>query len=156
MQTEILDLIDGLQNRYVRALDRKDLTAWLGLFAKDGQYLVIPSDNEAAGLPMALMMDDCYERLVDRVTYVTKVWSFDEYQMRHFVQRVHAEPGADGDHRVESHFTVFVTNQLGQASILAVGRYEDVVAITGGNASFRKKKVIIDNFLLPMNIVYPL
>ena len=156
MQREILDLIDGLQNRYVRALDRKDLNAWLGLFAEDGQYIVIPGDNEAAGLPMALMMDDCHERLVDRVTYVTKVWSFDDYQMRHFVQRVHVEPGANGDQHVESHFTVYYTKQSGQAAILAVGRYEDVVTISGDTASFRKKKVIIDNFLLPMNVVYPL
>jgi 3-phenylpropionate/cinnamic acid dioxygenase small subunit len=156
MDTKALALIDSLQNQYIRALDRKDLSAWLGLFSKDGQYLVIPSDNEAAGLPMALMMDDSYERLVDRVTYITKVWSFDEYQMRHFVQRVHSEQTEGGDHRVESHFTVFYTNQLGQAAILAVGRYEDVVTISGGTASFRKKKVVIDNFLLPMNVVYPL
>lgn len=151
-----LELIDDLQLRYIRALDQKDLNAWLALFAKDGQYLVIPSDNEASGLPLALMMDDCYERLVDRVSYVTKVWSFDDYQMRHFVQRTRVEAAGDLDFAVESNFSVFYTNQLGQAAILAIGRYEDVVSIEGERASFRKKRVIIDNFLLPMNIVYPL
>ena len=156
MQKPPLELIDDLQIRYIRALDRKDLQAWLALFAKDGQYFVIPSDNEASGLPIALMMDDCYERLVDRVSYVTKVWSFDDYQMRHFVQRTHVEPAGDGGFAVESNFNVFYTNQLGQPAILAIGRYEDVVAIDGDTASFRKKRVIIDNFLLPMNIVYPL
>jgi anthranilate 1,2-dioxygenase small subunit len=156
MERPPLELIDDLQVRYVRALDQKDLQGWLALFAKDGQYVVIPADNEASGLPMALMMDDCHERLVDRVTYVTKVWSFDDYQMRHFVQRTHAAPSGDGSFAVESNFNVFYTNQLGQAAILAIGRYEDVIAIDGGTASFRKKRVVIDNFLLPMNIVYPL
>ena len=156
MQTPPLDLIDDLQLRYIRALDQKDLQAWLGLFARDGSYIVIPSDNEASGLPLALMMDDCHERLVDRVTYVTKVWSFDEYQMRHFVQRTYVEPAGDSAYAVESNFSVFYTNQLGQAAILAIGRYEDVVAIEGTTAAFRKKRVIIDNFLLPMNVVYPL
>ena len=156
MQTPPLDLIDDLQLRYIRALDQKDLQAWLALFAKDGQYVVIPSDNEASGLPMALMMDDCYERLVDRVSYVTKVWSFDDYQMRHFVQRTHVQPESDTAFAVESNFSVFYTNQLGQAAILAIGRYEDLVSIEGSTANFRKKRVVIDNFLLPMNIVYPL
>jgi 3-phenylpropionate/cinnamic acid dioxygenase small subunit len=150
-----LDLIDDLQFRYVRALDRKDMEGWLATFAKDGSYVVIPAENEEAGLPLALMLDDTYGKLVDRVAYVTKVWSFDEYQMRHFVQRTHAV--ADGDaFRVESNFGVFSTDQRGQAGILAVGRYEDVITIAGDVASFRSKRVIYDNFLLPTNLVYPI
>jgi anthranilate 1,2-dioxygenase small subunit len=150
-----LDLIDDLQTRYIRALDRKDMEAWLATFAKDGQYVVIPSENEESGLPLALMLDDCYERLVDRVAYVTKVWSFDEYQMRHFVQRIQAKPDGDA-FRVESNFTVFYTDQEGQSGILALGRYEDLVTVEDGVASFRSKRVVYDNFVLPTNLVYPI
>ncbi len=150
-----LDLIDDLQIRYVRALDRKDMDGWLATFAKDGSYVVIPSENEENSLPLPLMMDDNYERLVDRVAYVTKVWSFDEYQMRHFVQRTSAEPDGDA-FRVESNFSVFYTDQQGKPAILALGRYQDVVTISGGVASFRSKRVVYDNFLLPTNLVYPI
>ena len=153
----LLARIDDLQCRYVRALDTKNLNAWLELFDPDGQYFVIPSENEASGLPMGLMMDDCHERLVDRVSYVMRVWTFDDYQMRHFVQRLQVEPAEDDLHRVDSNFTVFCTTADGRTSILAAGRYEDHVRIHGEErAAFRKKRVILDNFVLPMNIVYPL
>lgn len=155
MKTPPLDLIDDLQLRYVRALDRKDLQAWLGTFSPRGQYVVMPADNEASGLPLALMMDDNHDRLVDRVAYVTKVWSFDEYQMRHFVQRLEARAIEDGLFSVESNVSVFFTDQRGQSSILIIGRYEDVIEIEDGKAAFRSKRVVFDNFLLPMNLVYP-
>lgn len=151
-----LELVDALQRRYVRSLDRKDLQGWLATFSTRGQYVVISAENADAGLPLALMMDDCHERLVDRVTYVTKVWTFDEYQMRHLVQRLSAEPGEDGCLAVESNFSVFVTDSRGQSSILAVGRYEDLVEIGDGEARFRRKRVVFDNALLPMNLVYPI
>lgn len=151
-----LELIDDLQLRYVRALDRKDLAAWLSLFALDGQYFLIPGDNAESSLPMGLMVDDCYERLVDRVSFVTRVWTFDDYQMRHFVQRMHAEQITDDVHRIDSNVVVFYTDHEGRSSLLAVGRYEDEIAISGQVALFKKKRMILDNFVLPMNIAYPL
>jgi anthranilate 1,2-dioxygenase small subunit len=152
-----VELIEELQCRYVRALDGKRLDSWLGLFARDGQYFVIPADNEAAGLPLALMMDDCYERLEDRVNYVNKVWTFDDYQTRHFVQRLHVEQTGDGLYAVESNVAIFMSDSEGKIQPLAMGRYDDRVRIDGdGSALFRSKRVIVDSFCFPSNIVYPL
>jgi len=123
---------------------------------QDGQYFVVPADNESEGLPIALMMDDCYEHLIDRVTYVTKVWTYDDYQMRHFVQRLAVE-GKDNDlYKSRILFSVFYTTQQGNSALLAVGRYQDRVRINGDLALFHGKRAILDTFMLPMNIVYPL
>ncbi|MGH7905646.1 MAG: aromatic-ring-hydroxylating dioxygenase subunit beta [Candidatus Binataceae bacterium] len=151
-----LDLIDDLQRRYLKALDDKNLEAWLALFDSDGQYFLIPADNEASGLPVALMFDDCHERLADRVTYITKVWTFDDYQTRHFVQRLSAEELGGDLIGVESNVSVFMADAEGDAKMLAIGRYLDRVRVKGETALFQSKRLIIDNFRLPSNIVYPL
>jgi anthranilate 1,2-dioxygenase small subunit len=150
------ELIDALQARYARALDNRDLEAWLALFARDGQYFVMPADNEAAGLPVALMMDDCYERLRDRINYVNKVWTFDTYQTRHFIQRLDVRPAGEDLYAVESNMAVFMADAEGRIQPLAIGRYLDEVRIQDEVAAFRSKRVIVDSFCFPGNIVYPL
>ncbi|NIR31350.1 MAG: aromatic-ring-hydroxylating dioxygenase subunit beta [Gammaproteobacteria bacterium] len=156
--SEVRELVQALQHRYVDALDSKDMAGWLACFDQDGAYYVTGADNEAAGLPICLMMDDSYERLVDRVTYVTKVWpgSFEDYQTRHFVQPLHVESHADGLYRVQSNVAVFATDPRGRTSLFVAGRYEDLVRITGGAALFKERRVIMDTFATPGVVVYPL
>ena len=151
-----LELIENLQARYVKALDREDLKAWLDLFDSNGQYFVITADNETAESPMALMMDDCHARLEDRVKYVEKVWTFDSYRMRHLVQRLNVEPDGERTYKVESNVAIFYTDEEGKSSLLAVGRYEDLIHVEDGRALFLRKRFIVDSFLLPLNIVYPM
>ncbi len=148
--------IDALQNRYILALDDKDWQAWLSAFTSDGQYFAVAADDAQAGRPLALMMDDCYERLQDRVSYITRVWTYEEYQMRHFVQRVKTSRTGDNDYEVLSHFSVFFTSEAGESRILAVGKYEDHVVLAAGGARFKRKRAVIDTFLLPRYLVYPL
>ena len=71
MTQEVLQQIDALLINYIAALDSKDMSGWLDTFAADGSYVCIAAENEAAGLPLALMMDDCHERLEYRVTYLS-------------------------------------------------------------------------------------
>jgi anthranilate 1,2-dioxygenase small subunit len=155
---EPTEAIQALQQRYVRALDSKDMADWLACFDQDGAYYVIGADNEAADLPVCLMMDDCYERLVDRVTYVTKVWpgAFEDYQTRHFIQPLGIRTRDDGLHVVLSNVTVFATDLRGRTSIFVSGRYEDVVRVRGDAALFKERKVVMDTFATPGVVVYPL
>jgi len=151
-------IIQKLQARYCRALDKKDMDAWLSTFARDGRYELLPADNVAQGLPMALMLDDTFERLQDRVTYITKVWqgTFEDYQTRHFVQEIEAVQEDDKLYRVESNVSVFFTGDEGDTKILASGVYEDLIRIEGEKAAFVQKRVIIDTFVPPRYIVYPI
>ena len=94
LTTEVLTALDNAQNSYIHSLDSKNMDGWLANFTNDGSYICIAAENEANNLPIALMLDDCYARLQDRVTYVTKVWAgtFEDYQTRHFTQRIAALP----------------------------------------------------------------
>ncbi len=78
---DVLAEIDALQNRAIRALDQRDWTAWLRSFAREASYVCLSRENEEQGLSMPLMMDDCRERLEDRVKFITEVWvgTFEDY-----------------------------------------------------------------------------
>jgi anthranilate 1,2-dioxygenase small subunit len=157
--TNLLQRIDELQLRYIDALDSKQMGAWLETFAAEASYVCKTFESEAAGWDVALIMDDCRGRLEDRVKFVEKVWAgtFQDYQTRHFVQRVECTPGVAGAYQVRSNFTVvFTRSDTGHTDILAAGVYHDVIDVSGDQPAFRSKRVVMDAPKLPHYIVYPL
>jgi anthranilate 1,2-dioxygenase small subunit len=155
---DVLAEIDALQNRYVAAIDGKDMNAWAACFSEreDASYICRSAENEAHGWPIALMLDDCRARILDRITFITKIWvgTFQDYRTRHFVQRVACE--RDGNMwKVRSHFSIEYTLDPARTATLAAGIYEDVVEFVGGDARFVSKKAVYDTTVLPQYIVYP-
>jgi anthranilate 1,2-dioxygenase small subunit len=151
--------ISDLQMRYIDALDSKDMDAWLAVFGQSGSYVCKTLENEKAGWPIALIMDDCYGRLEDRVKFVTKVWAgtFQDYQTRHFVQQLECIPAGDDTYQLRSNFTImFTRSDTGETNVLASGTYHDLVELVDDQWWFKSKKVVIDAPLLPHYIVYPL
>ena len=159
VEQDILTKVDALQNRYISALDDKDMHGWLDTFAErdDASYFCKPAENEAMGLPICLMLDDCRARLKDRITFVTRIWkgTFQDYRTRHFVQRMSCEQEADNIVRVRSNFTIDYTFDPNPTATLAAGVYEDVVVLEGESARFLSKRAIYDTTVLPQYIVYP-
>lgn len=153
----VLARIDALQLRYVRALDARDMTGWAGCFGESGGYVCIARENVEQDLPVAIMMDDSLARIRDRVTYIAKVWAgtFEDYQTRHFVQRVDCTPRGNGVIAVESNFLVAFTTARGRSEILVAGTYEDEIELERGEAKFRAKKAILDTVTTPRYLVYP-
>ena len=158
MTQEALQQIDALQTSYIAALDSKDMPGWLDTFASDGSYVCIANENEESGLPLALMMDDCHERLEDRVTYVTKVWAgtFEDYQTRHFVQRIACTPKGGDLYETVSNFTVFYTDSAGNTGTLVCGRYVDQIVVGNGGAKLKSRRAVMDTNVAPRYIVYPI
>jgi 3-phenylpropionate/cinnamic acid dioxygenase small subunit len=151
--------VEDLQRRYIEALDRRDLDAWLDCFSQDAgaSYCCIAAENVERGLDVALMLDDCGARLIDRVTFITKVWTgtFQPYRTRHFAQRI-GKPSMDrGQLRVVSNFSIAITPEGGSSSLLAVGQYEDSVVLERGEPRFFSKRAVYDTTVLPRYIVYP-
>ena len=153
----IIDRIDELQQRYARALDRKDMRAWLACFSDKGEYVCTTAENEASGLPVAIMMDDSPERLKDRVKSMEKVCAgtFEDYSTRHFVQRVSQNTDSDIV-AVETNFMVSYSADGVPTQMLATGVYEDEVELNADGALFRRKKAVIDGSVTPRYLVYPL
>jgi anthranilate 1,2-dioxygenase small subunit len=157
LNTAELSQVDALQMRYIAALDRHDLESWLSCFADKGSYTCITRENHDAGLPVALMLDDCYDRLKDRVKFINEVWSgtFEDYSTRHFVQRVDCSEAAPGLLSVLTNFMLAYTNGRGTSEILVTGVYEDNVDLTDGTVRFRSKRAILDTVVTPRYLVYP-
>jgi 3-phenylpropionate/cinnamic acid dioxygenase small subunit len=156
-----LFLIDELQTRYIHALDSKNIPGWLAAFAEtpDASYICITQESVERNLPLALIMDDCYARLQDRVTYITKIWAgtFQDYRTRHFTQRVSAAKLSHDTVAVHTNFTVIYTPEdTGTSEVLTAGVYEDVVLLADGGAQFLSKRAVMDTSILPRYLVYPL
>jgi anthranilate 1,2-dioxygenase small subunit len=155
---DVLARIDALQIKYQRALDGADMTGWLDCFGeKDASYICTTRENEEQNLPLALMMDDSYDRLKDRVRFITEVWSgtYEDYQTRHFVQRLDCADKGAGLYAVASNFMVAYTSARGRSEILAAGIYQDEISLAGNDAKFRSKKAILDTVATPRYLVYP-
>jgi 3-phenylpropionate/cinnamic acid dioxygenase small subunit len=158
-----LTAIDAVNLKYIEALDRKEMNKWLDVFSDDdmASYICISRENVNRGLPLALMMDDCKARLFDRVTYITKIWAgtFEDYQTRHFVQRVRAEQISDLDFKVWSNFSVLYTPEnAGGSGVLATGVYEDEIRLISSHSDGRifSRRAVLDTTVLPRYLVYPL
>jgi anthranilate 1,2-dioxygenase small subunit len=150
--------IDALQLRYIAALDRFDLEAWLGCFAAETKgYVCTTRENEEQGLPLAIMMDDSRERLMDRIKFIDRVWAgtFEPYTTRHFVQRLDCRETAPGRYAVTSNVLVAYTSARRHSEILAAGAYDDTVEVAGGDALFVAKRAILDTVTTPRYLVYP-
>jgi 3-phenylpropionate/cinnamic acid dioxygenase small subunit len=153
----VLPSIDDLQMKYIAALDQRDLDAWLGCFASEASYVCITRENQDAGLPVALMLDDTRARLKDRVKFIEEVWSgtFEDYATRHFVQRVACNQAAGRCVNVSTNFMVSFTTRRGGSDILVTGIYEDEIDLGGNEAVFVSKRAILDTVTTPRYLVYP-
>jgi 3-phenylpropionate/cinnamic acid dioxygenase small subunit len=153
----VLARVDDLQMKYLAALDRHDLNAWLDCFAQEASYTCITRENHDAGLPVALMLDDTRARLKDRVKFINEVWSgtFEDYATRHFMQRLKCTQGAGGRVDVQTNFMVSYTNRRGGSDILVTGIYEDEIDLSGKEAYFTAKRAIMDTVTTPRYLVYP-
>jgi anthranilate 1,2-dioxygenase small subunit len=154
----ILARIDELQMKYLAALDRQDMNGWLDCFAEEASYICISRENQDAGLPVAMMLDDTHARLKDRVKFINEVWSgtYEAYATRHFIQRFECKQAGGERFNVLSNFIVSYTNRRGGSDILVTGVYEDEIDLAGGAARFMKKKAVMDTVTTPRYLVYPI
>jgi 3-phenylpropionate/cinnamic acid dioxygenase small subunit len=148
-----------LQSEYIHALDRRDMTGWLGMFSEspNASYICISEENDAADLPISLMLDDCRARIEDRILFVTKIWqgTFQEYSTRHFVQLLDIECLADGSYSMISNFTINYTMPPQGTAVLSAGVYRDIIVRENGRLRFLHKRAVYDTNVLPAYIVYP-
>jgi 3-phenylpropionate/cinnamic acid dioxygenase small subunit len=159
--SQFVDHLDALQNRYIDALDSKDMHGWLATFdaSDEASYILTTLDNEQQQHPLGLMLDDCRARIMDRVTYITKIWAgtFQDYRTRHFTQRIATQRAGENLFDVRTNFSVCYTPvDTGESGLLTCGVYLDRIRIIDQGAVFVAKKAVIDTSVLPQYVVYPL
>jgi 3-phenylpropionate/cinnamic acid dioxygenase small subunit len=154
-----LSSIHVLQVKYLRALDRRDLKAWIDCFARDvGSYVCLTRETVDQDLSIALMMDDCPARLHDRVKIINEIWggTFEDYLTRHFVQLIDCEEVGSARYRLSSNFMVAYTTMRQETEMLAVGTYEDEIALDPPGPRLLSRKAIVDGAVTPRYLVYPI
>ncbi len=159
MNADVLNAIDALQARYIKALDTQDMPGWLAAFSTDpvASYICISAENDRRGLPIALMLDDNRGRLEDRVSIVTQVWTgtYQAYRTRHFHQRLECREAGPRTYEVTSNFLLAMTPEGGVSSVLTTGVYRDLVEMSPTGALLRHRRAVYDADALPRYVVFP-
>lgn len=157
-RASIAYVIDELTSAYIRAVDECNLEDWLALFAPQCSYEVHPVENVRAGLPLGYVLDDCRERLIDRVTMIQQVWdgTVELYDTRHIQQRTGMRELDEHRWEVRSNLIVSYSAASGEAGILISGYCDDVVIIENDETALIQKRCVVVENTLPRYLVYPI
>jgi anthranilate 1,2-dioxygenase small subunit len=137
----------NLQLRYAHAVDEDALEQWPGFFTEQGRYRVIPRENHARGLPACLI--DCvgHAMLQDRVTSLRRANIYNIHFDRHVMSPPLVEPGEQaGTARARTQFLVLQSDQSGVTKPFAAGVYLDLVDLSGEQARFIERTVVLDTY----------
>jgi len=154
---DVLFQVDGLLSAFAEVLDSGQIEQWPNLFTEEASYSLHDAEDDERGLPLAYILDDCRERLLDRVKFITEVWkgTVESYRTRHIVQRTGITLGdTPNEYNLRSNILVTYCQVEGTSNILCSGRTEDVVQLGSQGALFLSRRVILDG--VPARyLVYP-
>jgi anthranilate 1,2-dioxygenase small subunit len=156
-ERDTLFQVERLQTAYVRCIDQDRLEDWPGWFADTCFYQVISAANFDRGLPMGLIYADSQGMLRDRVVALRQANIYEPQRYRHLISStVILDASRPSAIKAESHFLVVRSMQAGASEVFAVGRYCDVIDLTGPKAQFREKRVVLDNDQVDTLLAIPL
>ena len=153
---ELRATFDDLLAEYGFLIDSDRLEEWLALFVEDCVYRIVPRENHARGLPLALMLCENKNMLRDRVQALRSANIYNIHVDRHLIGGARYRGEVDGAHLVEASYAVFQTDQEGRSRLFSVGQYLDRVVFEGGAPRFREKLVIADTAAVPTLLATPL
>jgi anthranilate 1,2-dioxygenase small subunit len=154
-RTLILDLLAD----YGALLDLGNYAAWLGLFAPECTYNVVPRENYDRGLPVGLIYCDSRAMLEDRIMALREANKYNIHTDRHLIGLPRLSKtsglGADGL-AIEAPFAVYQTDQEGATRLFATGLYQDRLERAGATLKIRDKLILLDTFAVPTLLATPL
>lgn len=148
--------LDDLQTDCAHALDDDDLEAWPGFFAEDASYRIVTRENHEAGLPMAILYCDSRGMMSDRVLALRTANIFEPHVNCHVIGRSRYVEAGDGLARGRTNFQVVRTMQSGQMDLFAVGKYLDLIDISGPKPVFKERVVVLESRRIDVLLCYPL
>ena len=138
---------------YGGLIDAAKYDEWLGLFAEECRYQIVPRENFDRGLPAALVFCDSRAMLEDRIQALREANKYNIHTDRHVIglPRIF-----DGGLMVEAPFAVFQTDQEGETRLFATGLYRDRLNPAECGLKIRDKLVLLDTFAVPTLLAPPL
>ena len=145
--------ICDLLAEYGALIDMAKFDEWLGLFAEECRYQIVPRENFDRGLPAALVFCDSRAMLEDRIRALREANKYNIHTDRHVIglPRI-SEDGL----AIEAPFAVFQTDQEGETRLFATGLYRDRLELSGQQLKIRDKLILLDTFAVPTLLATPL
>jgi anthranilate 1,2-dioxygenase small subunit len=137
---------------YGALIDASRFDEWLGLFAGECRYRIIPRENFDRGLPAALIFCDSRAVLEDRIRALREANKYNIHTDRHVI----GLPRLNNDGLAEAPFAVYQTDQEGETRLFATGLYRDRLEAVGPRLKFRDKLILLDTFAIPSLLATPL
>jgi anthranilate 1,2-dioxygenase small subunit len=136
---------------YGALIDEEKYDEWLGLFAEECRYQIIPRENLDRGLPAGLVFCDSRAVLEDRIRALREANKYNIHIDRHVIGRPRIF-----DDVVKAPFAVYQTDQEGETRLFATGLYRDRMLPFGSRLKIRDKLILLDTFAVPSLLATPL
>jgi anthranilate 1,2-dioxygenase small subunit len=138
---------------YGALIDTAKFEEWLGLFAEECRYQIVPRENFDRALPVALVFCDSRAMLEDRIRALREANKYNIHTDRHVIglPRIF-----DDGLMVEAPFAVYQTDQEGETRLFATGLYRDRFEPVGQHLKIRDKLILLDTFAIPTLLATPL
>lgn len=146
--------IYDLLAEYGARLDAGEYAEWLGLFAPECRYSVIPRENYERGLPAGLIYCDSRAMLEDRIMALREANKYNIHTDRHLIGLPRFV--TTDDLSVEAPFGVYQTDQEGATRLFATGLYRDRLEFSRNGLRICDKLVLLDTFAVPTLLASPL
>ena len=150
------EILTSLMAEYAMLIDEDKLEDWVELFAEDCDYRIVTRENVEQNLPNVLMWCDNKDMLRDRITALTDANKYNIHVARHIIGLPRVTRLGPDTLAVEAGYTVFQSDQEGEARLYSVGSYRDRLRIAGGALLLVEKLVIVDSFAVPHLLATPL
>jgi anthranilate 1,2-dioxygenase small subunit len=138
---------------YGGLIDAAKFDEWLGLFAEECTYHIVPRENHDRGLPSALVFCDSRAMLEDRIRALREANKYNIHCDRHVIGLPRI---LDDGYRVETPFAVYQSDQEGETRLFATGLYCDRFQPVGCDLKIRDKLILLDSFAVPSLLATPL
>jgi 3-phenylpropionate/cinnamic acid dioxygenase small subunit len=148
--------IEDFVLRSALLIDNNQFEQWLGCFDDESRYIVMPRDNKARGLPVALMHCENKARLTDRINCLLYANKTNPHFDRHIVSGSLITDMKDDVAHVQSSFLVVQTNLSGASKLFCAGIYEDKIRLADNGEKLVERCVVVDSFSIPTMLATPL
>ena len=144
----------ALLAEYGGLLDHGRYDEWLGLFAAECRYSVMPRENYERHLPAALISCSTRASLEDRIESLREANKYNIHWDRHLIglPRMLGAQGLE----IEAPFAVYQSDQEGETRLFATGLYRIRLVRDGAGSKIADNLVLLDTFAVPSLLATPL
>jgi anthranilate 1,2-dioxygenase small subunit len=149
------DKIETLLHAYIDCIDEQRYEEWPELFLENGKYSIVTREQLKENLRIGVL--ECRNRAMmrDRIYSMHNANIFSPHHYRHLLGSIRIEGISDDIARVRSGFAVVRIMVDGNTDLFLSGAYQDEIDVSGEQARFVRRTVVLDSSRVDTLIVIP-